>query len=181
MRGSASRPGLVGRGVWAAAGVLVPIGGAHSEAELSGIVLRCCQPQGLEEYDTYLGIRSIVTELKWGQSACGHPGIVHGGALAASFDDAFGSLFFSRRVGNGFTARLEIDYKRPVPAGTPLRLVSEVESIEGRKVWMKSTLQNRSAAGEEPVVYALSRCLFIVARVPKPDELQAKPEEAPQR
>ncbi|KAA0150469.1 hypothetical protein FNF29_05272 [Cafeteria roenbergensis] len=137
--------------------------------------------KGLEEYDTYLGISSIVAELKWGKSACGHPGIVHGGALAASFDDAFGALFFSRRMGNGFTARLEIDYKRPVPAGTPLRLVSEVDSIEGRKVWMKATLQNRSAPGEEPVVYARSRCLFIVARVPKPEELHAKPEDSPQR
>lgn len=143
--------------------------------------LHGCLPQGLEEYDTYLGISSIVTELKWGKSACGHPGIVHGGALAASFDDAFGALFFSRRVGNGFTARLEIDYKRPVPAGTPLRLVSEVDSIEGRKVWMKATLQSRAAQGEAPVVYARSRCLFIVARVPKPEELHAKPEDAPQR
>ena len=156
-------------------------GAAGSRRSLAKFALRCRHSQGLEEYDTYLGISSVVAELKWGKSACGHPGIVHGGALAASFDDAFGALFFSRRMGNGFTARLEIDYKRPVPAGTPLRLVSEVDSIEGRKVWMKATLQNRSAPGEEPVVYARSRCLFIVARVPKPEELHAKPEDSPQR
>jgi len=112
-----------------------------------------------------------VSELEWGESACGHPGIVHGGALAASFDDAFGSLFFSQHIGNGFTARLEVDYKRPVPAGTPLRLVTRVDSIQGRKVWMSSTLQGRPAAGEEAPVFAVAKSLFLVARVPKPEEM----------
>jgi uncharacterized protein (TIGR00369 family) len=125
--------------------------------------------QGLEKYDTFLGEKSLVSEVRWGKNACGHAGLVHGGAIAATFDDAFGALFFSLERGKGFTARLEINYRKPIPAGTPLRVVTAVESVEGRKVWMTSKM----VAEDGETAYADARSLFVVARVPSQEELKA--------
>ena len=124
--------------------------------------------QGLEQYDTFLGDKSLVSEVRWGKHACGHAGLVHGGAIAATFDDAFGALFFSLEMGKGFTARLEVNYRKPIPAGTSLRVVTSVESVEGRKVWMGSKI----VGGDGATVFADARSLFVVARVPTPAELQ---------
>jgi acyl-coenzyme A thioesterase PaaI-like protein len=123
--------------------------------------------QGLELYDTYVGKGSIVSEIRWGQRAGGHRGILHGGAIAASFDDAFGALFFSQGFGPGFTANLTIDYRRPVPVGTRLRIVATVDSVEGRKVWMLAKLVDSSDPSDDPTVFAEAKCLFIKPRVPK--------------
>lgn len=134
--------------------------------------------QGLEVYDTYVGDGAIITELRWGERSCGHSGIAHGGALAASFDDAFGSLFFSQGYGPGFTAHLAIDFRKPVPVGTPLRLHTEVTSAEGRKVWMRSRLVKAEASSSDgpEVLFAEAKSLFLKAKVPK-----ALPSEAYQR
>jgi acyl-coenzyme A thioesterase PaaI-like protein len=63
----------------------------------------------------------------------GPPGCVHGGIIAASFDQVFNVANLMRGVA-GPTRRLEIRYLRPTPLGVELRFEGRVERVEGREV-----------------------------------------------
>jgi acyl-coenzyme A thioesterase PaaI-like protein len=53
-------------------------------------------PNRLEEYSLALGAGSRLRAVaRFGEEACGHPHIVHGGAIASLLDDSFGTLFLS--------------------------------------------------------------------------------------
>ncbi len=63
----------------------------------------------------------------------GAPGCVHGGFVAALFDEALGmACIFSGKP--GMTAWIRVSYRKPTPIETPLRLVARQDSIEGRKI-----------------------------------------------
>lgn len=63
----------------------------------------------------------------------GAPGLAHGGVIAAAVDEAMGFLIFLVAK-PAVTARLEVDYRKPVPVGSRLDLVGVVERIDGRKI-----------------------------------------------
>lgn len=65
----------------------------------------------------------------------GPPAHVHGGHLAAMFDELLGLA----QGQAGFTATLTVTYRRPSPLGTELTLRGWVERIEGRKRWVRGT------------------------------------------
>lgn len=66
----------------------------------------------------------------------GAPGLAHGGLLAAAFDDVLGSLL--QVLGTpAVTARLETDYRLPVPVGSRLHLAAECTGVDGRKIWAR--------------------------------------------
>jgi acyl-coenzyme A thioesterase PaaI-like protein len=69
----------------------------------------------------------------------GPPGNVHGGFVAAAFDEVLGA---TQSLGGqpGFTGTLTIKYRSPTPLHTPLRFVSEVTAIEGRKTFTAARL-----------------------------------------
>jgi acyl-coenzyme A thioesterase PaaI-like protein len=75
----------------------------------------------------------------WGTAWQGPEGHVHGGMIAAAFDELLGD---SQPGASGMTARLEIDYRAPAPLHKELILHSEVESVEGRKTWLRGTLHD---------------------------------------
>jgi acyl-coenzyme A thioesterase PaaI-like protein len=62
----------------------------------------------------------------------GAPGWVHGGLVAAAFDQLFGYAQVRRGVGS-VTSRLTIRYHRPTPIRTPLRLEATITRAEGRE------------------------------------------------
>jgi len=85
----------------------------------------------------------------------GGPGIAHGGVVAAVLDDLFGFLLY--RAGFPMvTARLEIDYKRPIAVEVDYAAEARIDSREGRKVWCSGELRD----GEGSVV-AAARGLFL--------------------
>jgi acyl-coenzyme A thioesterase PaaI-like protein len=56
----------------------------------------------------------------------GYPGIVHGGIVASMLDEALGRSHMGVDSQNSrfmFTAHLDIQYRKPVPVGQPLRIV----------------------------------------------------------
>ena len=56
----------------------------------------------------------------------GYPGIVHGGIVAAMLDEAAGRAHMDgERTRFMFTARLNIQYRKNVPVGKPIRLVGK--------------------------------------------------------
>jgi acyl-coenzyme A thioesterase PaaI-like protein len=64
----------------------------------------------------------------------GAPGLAHGGVISAAVDEGMGYLLWL--VGSpAVTARLEVDYRRPVPVGSRLELDARVERTAGRKIW----------------------------------------------
>jgi acyl-coenzyme A thioesterase PaaI-like protein len=77
---------------------------------------------------------SVRGEFTVGEHHQGSPGVAHGGVLATAMDESLGYLNWL--VGApAVTARLQVDYKRPVPVGTTLFLEAEVTGVRGRKVY----------------------------------------------
>ncbi|ROO83482.1 acyl-coenzyme A thioesterase PaaI-like protein [Actinocorallia herbida] len=64
----------------------------------------------------------------------GPPGLVHGGISAAIFDQVLGMTAGMSGV-PGFTATLELRYRRPTPLRVPLTLKARITRREGRKCW----------------------------------------------
>ncbi len=63
----------------------------------------------------------------------GPPGHVHGGVLAAAFDEILGLVQLA--TGNpGMTGRISVHYRRPTPLGVEVRFVGRIESVSGRKI-----------------------------------------------
>jgi acyl-coenzyme A thioesterase PaaI-like protein len=84
----------------------------------------------------------------------GPPGCVHGGYIAAAFDELLG---FVQTLGGrpGMTGRLQVRYRQPTPLHRQLHLTGWVERVDGRKTFTKGTLH----AGD--TLTAESEGLFI--------------------
>lgn len=63
----------------------------------------------------------------------GPPGCVHGGYVAAAFDEVLGSTQ-SMSGQSGMTARLVVQYRAPTPLHTELRFVGRLGGVDGRKI-----------------------------------------------
>lgn len=118
----------------------------------------------LERYDVFWYPRKQVIQarVRFGHHLSGHPGIVHGGAIASLFDDAFGVLFFSLKLGSGFTANLNVNYRSPIYTGRDVLYQVELEEVEGRKVKLKASVYDAENPEHK---YADSTALFVVKHV----------------
>ncbi|NXN97979.1 THEM4 thioesterase, partial [Rhinopomastus cyanomelas] len=86
----------------------------------------------------------------------GHPGLIHGGAMATMVDSTLGTCALAV-AGRVVTANLSIDYLAPVPLGTVLLVEGQVERLEGRKVFLSGCV--RGADGDTE--FARATGLFI--------------------
>ncbi|HYN74775.1 MAG TPA: hotdog fold domain-containing protein, partial [Candidatus Limnocylindria bacterium] len=66
------------------------------------------------------------------------PGLAHGGLLSTAFDESMGALNWLTRT-PAVTARLETDFRRPVPVGSTLHIDAAITGMEGRKIWTGAT------------------------------------------
>src|SRR3954447_21739820 len=71
----------------------------------------------------------IAGDVTFGPAYEGPPGHVHGGLVAAMFDELLGFA----QLSPGFTAYLHVNYRKPTPLNAPLSLRAWVESVDGRK------------------------------------------------
>ena len=78
--------------------------------------------------------------VSFGAAYVGPPGSVHGGVIAAAFDELLGSANIVRDVG-GMTGTLTVRYREPTPALRPIELEGWVERIEGRKVFTRGEMR----------------------------------------
>lgn len=90
----------------------------------------------------------------FGQQYEGPPGHVHGGFVAAAFDEVLG-MAQSLSGQSGMTGRLVVHYRKPTPLHRELTFEGKVERREGRKVFTTATLRD----GE--VLCAEAEGLFI--------------------
>ncbi len=70
----------------------------------------------------------------------GPPGHVHGGWIAAAFDEVLG--FAQSLTGNpGMTASLTVRYRRPTPLARELDFVGRVDRVDGRKIFTNADVR----------------------------------------
>lgn len=86
----------------------------------------------------YRGDR-VIGNVTFGAAYEGPPGCVHGGYVAAVFDELLGATQ-SLSGDQGMTAHLGVDYRRPTPLGAPLRLEGWLDRRDGRKIFAKGAL-----------------------------------------
>jgi acyl-coenzyme A thioesterase PaaI-like protein len=115
---------------------------------------------------------ALRARVRFGNKACGHPRIVHGGALASILDDALGTLFLASGR-NGFTANLSVDYRKPLPAGTDVFVQATIDRVETSKSGShKVFLSGAVVAADDPsVVFTQGSALFIAKPVPASADL----------
>lgn len=67
----------------------------------------------------------------------GGPGVIHGGILSTAFDEAMGLAQWMVGV-IAVTAHLEIDFAKPIPIGSELRIEAECVGEVGRKLYTRA-------------------------------------------
>ena len=100
----------------------------------------------------------------FGTKTMGPPGHVHGGAMAATLDEAMGAVCWM----NGHqvvAATITISFLAMLPIQTETIVEARIERIEGRKIHLRSTLKNPSG-----LVVAEGSGLFVILRE---DQLRA--------
>jgi acyl-coenzyme A thioesterase PaaI-like protein len=103
------------------------------------------------------GDRTVEGRVSFGSAYEGPPGCVHGGFVAAAFDEVLG---FTQSLGGspGFTGTLVVRYRVPTPLHTELRFDGRIDRVEGRKTFASG----RVFAGD--LLCAESEAIFISAR-----------------
>ena len=96
----------------------------------------------------------VCASVVFGHAYEGPPGHVHGGIVAAAFDELLGATQ-ALSGSPGMTGQLSVSYRAPTPLHVPLRFESTLDSLEGRKI----TTSARLYAGE--TLCAEARGLFI--------------------
>ena len=91
------------------------------------------------EGDTTLG------SLHLGATHNGPPDMVHGGMIALVMDELLGVTAVRAGLG-GFTGTLSVRYQAPTPIRTDLDLWSEIDRVEGRKVFVVGEIRNGDVA-----------------------------------
>jgi acyl-coenzyme A thioesterase PaaI-like protein len=79
--------------------------------------------------------------VEFGAAYVGPPQSVHGGIIAAAFDELLGSANLVNQVG-GMTGTLTVRYREPTPIGKPIDLVGWVDRIDGRKVFTRGEMRH---------------------------------------
>jgi acyl-coenzyme A thioesterase PaaI-like protein len=106
--------------------------------------------------DTGDRVEATVT---YGSEHEGHPGLVHGGILATTFDELFG-LFQTFSHPPVVTAELTVRFLAPVPVGSTVRFEAEIVEREGRK------LRVRGHGSVNGATCVAAEALFVVTRDP---------------
>jgi acyl-coenzyme A thioesterase PaaI-like protein len=85
------------------------------------------------------GERTAEGRATFGSAYEGPPGCVHGGFIAAAFDEVLGFVQSLSGAG-GFTGTLTVRYRVPTPLHVELRFSAAIDRIEGRKIFASGRL-----------------------------------------
>lgn len=115
--------------------------------------------------NTTAELPSLISISHLGPSLCGHPGIVHGGLLATLLDEGLARACFPALPNKvGVTANLQINYRKPCPAGSYVVLRAETTKVEGRKAWVRGWIELLGEGVEEGERLVEAEALFIEPR-----------------
>jgi acyl-coenzyme A thioesterase PaaI-like protein len=82
----------------------------------------------------------VEATVTYGLAYEGPPGCLHGGFVAAGFDEVLG---FAQALGGrpGMTGRLTISYRSPTPLFEPVRYIGRFDRMDGRKIFATGELR----------------------------------------
>ena len=100
--------------------------------------------------------KHFVSSFRLSKRFTGPPGYCHGGIIATILDDAMSKLNKQRDV-IAATSQLKIEYLKPVPLRTPLRVESRELKKRGRRLIHRAEILN-----EEGTVLARGRGVFVI-------------------
>jgi acyl-coenzyme A thioesterase PaaI-like protein len=107
------------------------------------------------------GPRTALGLVTFGSAYEGPPGHVHGGFVAAAFDEVLG---FVQSLGErpGMTGTLTVRYRAPTPLHTELRFEAELVGMEGRKILTRGSViaGGRVCAEAEGIFISVARERF---------------------
>ncbi len=92
----------------------------------------------------------------------GAPGLAHGGLLTCAFDEALGTAAGHLLRVPVVTAKLETDFRQPVPVGSTLYITTKLDGVAGRKVYVSA--EGRLDASDGPLAVE-ARALFVTVGV----------------
>jgi len=128
------------------------------QSPFAGLANPLAPPIAMAEEDEWC----VVGEVTYGAAYEGPPGCVHGGHVAAAFDEVLG--FVQGMSGEpGFTGTLTVRYRTPTPLHCALTIRGEIIRIENRKIYAEGRLH----AGD--TLCAEAEGLFIT---PHPEQYQ---------
>ncbi|XP_004404346.1 PREDICTED: acyl-coenzyme A thioesterase THEM4 [Odobenus rosmarus divergens] len=86
----------------------------------------------------------------------GVPGFLHGGAIATMIDSTVGMCAFIAE-GIVMTANLNISFRRPIPLCSVVVINSQLDKVEGRKLFVSCNVQSV----DEKTLYSEATSLFV--------------------
>jgi uncharacterized protein (TIGR00369 family) len=103
----------------------------------------------------------------------GPPNYVHGGVIATLLDEAMSKAVRAKNV-PAMTRSMEIDYRRPVPSRTPLRIEGVLVRSEERKHWTEARILDGKGT-----ILADGKGLFVQVRASRMGIREERPEGHP--
>jgi len=139
--------------------------GFFDHSPISGVANPIAPPLKFEIPDLdSSGEQRIIGRINFGSAYEGPPGCVHGGYLAAVFDELLGRA--QSLSGNpGMTANLNINYRKPTPLKCDLEFEGILVKVDGRKVHTRGTCKHNG------VLLAEADALFVSISFDKLAEL----------
>jgi acyl-coenzyme A thioesterase PaaI-like protein len=114
------------------------------------------------------GHMAVVARARCGVLFEGPPRVVHGGIVAACFDEMLAVT--QRDAGiNGLTTELSVRYRRPIRIDTDLVFHAWIESDDGRRAVARAECRNADEHGGDGVVRAEAVATFTRPEPPPPD------------
>ncbi|KAI9275335.1 HotDog domain-containing protein [Sporodiniella umbellata] len=96
--------------------------------------------------------------LHLGKNVCGHDGIIHGGLSATILDEALATVALPSLPKNfGFTANLNINYKKPIMSDQWVVVRSKLDKLEDRKAFVSARIESV----EDQAIFAEATSLYI--------------------
>lgn len=145
-------------------GKVVPVRDRAALASMPKHHLPTCFGCGPEN-EVRLGIEPVYegdvvsAEIEFHPRFEGGPGLVHGGAIAAFFDDLMGFVVMVHQM-PAVTGKLEVNYIRPVPLGVTIRGESWLAAVDGRKLTVEAV-----GYGPNDEIHLESSALFLTVGI----------------
>lgn len=104
----------------------------------------------------------LVMLMHLGENLCDYPQVIHNGLIAALFDEGLARCCFAALPHKvGVTANLNIEHHQPLMADSYIALSAETTKLQGRKAWGYSRIETLPVDGDEAILIAEARALFI--------------------
>jgi uncharacterized protein (TIGR00369 family) len=102
----------------------------------------------------------------------GPQGLLHGGIIATLLDEAMSKSVRVRGL-TAMTRQMEVEYLRPVPSATSIRVEGRLVRSEGRKHWTEAKILDKRSH-----TLATAKGLFVEVRASR--VMTGRPEDRPE-